>query len=103
MGAVVLPATEALDEEGWRRAQGIIEHALATRPAGVKRVEHREHDHVHRVGAEQVGDRQVVRADADGGHRRPHGSGFVRWSVRGRRFPRAAFPDVGWTFPDTIA
>jgi hypothetical protein len=37
MGAVVLPATEALDEEGWRRAQGIIEHALATRPAGVKR------------------------------------------------------------------
>jgi hypothetical protein len=37
MGAVVLPAPEALDEEGWRRALAIIEHALATRPAGVKR------------------------------------------------------------------
>ena len=37
MGAVVLSAPEALDEEGWRRALAIIEHALATRPAGVKR------------------------------------------------------------------
>jgi hypothetical protein len=34
---VVLPTGGALDEEGWDRAQGIIEHALAARPAGVKR------------------------------------------------------------------
>jgi hypothetical protein len=36
-GAVVLPTREALDEEGWQRALSIIEHALATRPAGVRR------------------------------------------------------------------
>lgn len=37
IGSVVLPGDEALDEEGWREAQRIIEDALATRPAGVKR------------------------------------------------------------------
>ena len=37
IGAIVLPAQEALDEDGWCRAQDIIEHALAGRPPGVKR------------------------------------------------------------------
>ena len=37
MGSVVLPAPDALDEEGWLRAESIMEHALAPRPSGVKR------------------------------------------------------------------
>lgn len=37
IGDVVLPGPEALDEEGWRRAVAIMEHALASRPDGVKR------------------------------------------------------------------
>jgi hypothetical protein len=37
MGTVVLPAEETLDEEGWYRALGIIERALATRPSRVRR------------------------------------------------------------------
>ena len=37
IGSVVLPQPEALDAEGWREAEAIIESALAPRPAGVKR------------------------------------------------------------------
>jgi hypothetical protein len=37
MGSVVLPGPDVLDEEGWRRAEAIMEHALAPRPAKVKR------------------------------------------------------------------
>jgi len=37
MGSVVLPHPDALDAEGWRKAEAIIESALAPRPAGVKR------------------------------------------------------------------
>jgi len=33
----MLPSPQALDEEGWRRAESIIEHALASRPPVVKR------------------------------------------------------------------
>jgi len=33
----MLPPSRALDEEGWRRAESIIEHALASRPPVVKR------------------------------------------------------------------
>jgi hypothetical protein len=36
IGSVVLPTPEALDEEGWQRAETIMEHALASRPEGVK-------------------------------------------------------------------
>jgi len=36
IGNVVLPSPEALDEEGWREAEAIIEGALATKPASVK-------------------------------------------------------------------
>jgi len=37
IGSVVLPGPDALDEEGWRRAEAIMEHAVAPRPASVKR------------------------------------------------------------------
>jgi hypothetical protein len=37
IGSVVLPSPEALDEEGWAEAEGIIEKALSSRPPGVKR------------------------------------------------------------------
>ncbi|MGD2121060.1 MAG: hypothetical protein PVJ76_04920 [Gemmatimonadota bacterium] len=36
IGSVVLPSPEALDEEGWREAEAIIEGALAAKPASVK-------------------------------------------------------------------
>jgi hypothetical protein len=36
IGSVVLPSPEALDEEGWREAESIIEGALAKKSAGVK-------------------------------------------------------------------
>jgi hypothetical protein len=37
IGSVVLPDPEALDAEGWRRAEAVMESALAPRPSGVKR------------------------------------------------------------------
>ena len=37
IGSVVLPSTNVLDEEGWNRAERIIEGALASKPAGIKR------------------------------------------------------------------
>ena len=37
LGSAMLPPSQALDEEGWRRAESIIEQALASRPPGVKR------------------------------------------------------------------
>ena len=37
MGDVVLPVSDVMDEDVWQRALSIIEHALATRPAGVRR------------------------------------------------------------------
>jgi hypothetical protein len=37
LGNVVLPRPDALSEEGWERAEAVIESALAQRPAGVKR------------------------------------------------------------------
>ena len=37
MGSVVLPHPDALDAEGWKQAEAIIESALAPRPSGVKR------------------------------------------------------------------
>ena len=37
IGSVVLPTPDALDERGWRHAEAIMEHALAPRPASVKR------------------------------------------------------------------
>jgi hypothetical protein len=36
-GSAVLPTPDALDEEGWREAEAIIEEALASKPPGVKR------------------------------------------------------------------
>ena len=36
IGGVVLPDPEALDEEGWQKAEAVMEHALALRPAKVK-------------------------------------------------------------------
>jgi len=37
IGSVVLPSSEALDEEGWIQAEAIIEGALASKPQGIKR------------------------------------------------------------------
>ena len=37
IGSVVLPSSDVLDEEGWKRAERIIEGALAPKPAGIKR------------------------------------------------------------------
>lgn len=37
IGQVMLPAPDALDEEGWRTAEAIMEDALAARPPSVKR------------------------------------------------------------------
>ena len=37
MADVILPGPEALDEEGWLRAEAIMEGALASRPATVKK------------------------------------------------------------------
>ena len=37
IGSVVLPSPDALDDAGWAKAEAIIEHALASRPPGVKR------------------------------------------------------------------
>jgi len=37
IGSVVLPCSDALDEEGWNRAERIIEGALASKPPGIKR------------------------------------------------------------------
>ena len=37
IGSAVLPRPDALDEEGWRRAEAVMEHALAPRPEEVKR------------------------------------------------------------------
>ncbi len=37
IGSVVLPSPEALDEEGWLEAEAVIERALASKPAGIKR------------------------------------------------------------------
>ena len=37
IASVVLPTPNALDEEGWKRAEAIMEQALAPRPDGVKR------------------------------------------------------------------
>ncbi len=36
IGSVVLPSPEALDEDGWKEAEAIIERALAEKPAAVK-------------------------------------------------------------------
>ena len=37
IGSVVLPSPEALDEEGWAKAERIIEEALESKPPGIKR------------------------------------------------------------------
>jgi hypothetical protein len=37
IGSVVLPTPDALDEEGWERAEAIVEHALSSRPPAVRR------------------------------------------------------------------
>lgn len=37
MGSVILPHSRALDADGWEKAEGIIEAALAPRPPVVKR------------------------------------------------------------------
>jgi hypothetical protein len=37
IGSVVLPGPEALDEDGWKEAEAIVEKALATRPRKVRR------------------------------------------------------------------
>ena len=37
IGSAVLPSSEALDDEGWAEAERIIEGALASKPAGIKR------------------------------------------------------------------
>lgn len=37
IGSVVLPTTDALDAEGWRRSREIIEAALAPKPRKIKR------------------------------------------------------------------
>jgi hypothetical protein len=37
IASVVLPTPDALDEEGWERAEAVMEHALAPRPEGVKK------------------------------------------------------------------
>jgi hypothetical protein len=36
IGSVVLPSPDALDEEGWREAESIIEGALANKPGSMK-------------------------------------------------------------------
>jgi hypothetical protein len=36
IGSVILPSPEALDDQGWREAERIIERALAPKPWGVK-------------------------------------------------------------------
>ena len=37
IGSVVIPSANGLDEEGWNRVERIIEGALASKPAGIKR------------------------------------------------------------------
>lgn len=37
IGEVVLPSPGALDEEGWAKAESIVERALASKPKGIKR------------------------------------------------------------------
>ena len=37
IASVVLPTPDAMDEEGWRTAEAIMEHALAPRPPEVKK------------------------------------------------------------------
>ena len=37
IGSVVLPSPDALDDEGWARAESIVERALTSRPPSVRR------------------------------------------------------------------